>query len=150
MYSKMYQIRATANDSSSQELLAIIVKELKRYRPRKIELKEEKVEFSAGIFRLVMNWNLLVPITSGTIEFRKNESCLVYSLSFTELIGFGIIATLFMITVPLTAGAPKIILVIVPFLVWGWLVGMNFLLGIFRFGLLIKKCIGKSSFEIVK
>ena len=150
MYSKVYQIRATSNNASGKDLLAIIVTELKKYRPKKIEQKEEKIEFSAGIFRLVMNWNLLVPITSGTIEYREHESCIEYSLSFVELIVFGIIATFFMILIPLADGAPKEILVIVPFLVWGWLVGMNFLFGISRFGSLIKKCIAKSSFEIVK
>jgi hypothetical protein len=150
MYSKVYQIRATASDASGQALLAIIATELERHRPRKIEQKEERIEFRAGILRLVTNWNLLVPITSGTIEFRKNESCLVYSLSFMELIVFGVMATLFMIIIPLATGAPKEILVIVPILVWGWLVGMNFLLGISRFGSFIKKCIAKASFEIVK
>ena len=150
MYSKVYKIRPTANDVSGRDLLAIIVTELKRHRPKKIEQRGEKIEFSAGIFRLVMNWNLLVPITSGTIVFQENESCLEYSLSFMELIVFGIIATLFMIILPLAAGAPKGDLFIAPILVWGWLVGMNFLLGIFRFGSFIKKCIAKSSFEIVK
>ena len=150
MYSKVYQIRATVNDTSVNELLAIIASELKRHRPRKIENKEKSIEFSAGFFRLVTNWNLLVPITSGTIEFRENESCLVYSLSFMELIVFGIIATIFMIAVPLASGAPKEILIIAPILVWGWLVGMNFLLGVSRFGSFIKKCIAKSSFEIVR
>jgi len=55
-----------------------------------------------------------------------------------------------MILFPLAGGAPKEILFIAPFLIWGWLVGMNFLLGISRFAWIIKKCIAKSSFEIVK
>lgn len=150
MYSKVYQVRPTANGASGKNLLAIIAAELIRHRPKKVEQKDDKIEFSAGIFRLVMNWNLLVPITSGTIVFRENESCLEYSLSFMELIVFGIIATLFMIIFPLANGAPKEILFIAPILVWGWLVGMNFLFGILRFSSFIKKCIAKSFFEIVK
>ena len=149
MYSKVYQIRPIDNEASGQNLLAIIATELKRHSPKKIEKKDERIEFSAGIFRLAMNWNLLVPITSGTIVFRENESCLEYSLSFMELIIFGIIATVFVIIFPWTNGASKEILFIAPILVWGWVVGMNFLLGIFRFSSFIKKCIAKSSFEIV-
>ena len=45
--------------------------------------------------------------------------------------------------------APKELMLVGPVLVWGWLIGMNFLISISRFSSFIKKSIKKSGFKIV-
>jgi len=150
MYTKEFQLRKTSEEASANELLNSIASELKKHKPRSIDQKESSVHFSAGVFRLVFNWNILVPITSGTIKFKEGEPSLVYTLSFKELMIFGVVATIFIVAVPLASGAPLAILFVAPILVWGWLVGMNFILSISRFGSLIKKCIKGSFYEIIK
>ncbi len=149
MYKKVYQIRVVKGEDSETNLLSSIMKEINRHKPRSIKKTGDTIEFKAGMFRFVSNWNLLIPFSSGRITFNKVESSIKYTLSFKELIVFGMVGTVYMTAFPLLNGAPIVFVLISPLLVWGWVVGMNVLIGLSRFNSLIKTCIENASYEVI-
>jgi hypothetical protein len=84
------------------------------------------------MFRLVMNWNIFVPITRGTIEVLAGTPGVVrYYFSCTEmLITVSVMVAIFALCL-LQPGlsTPG---VVVPIVAWFWLFGMNYVIAAFR------------------
>jgi hypothetical protein len=96
-----------------------------------VEIAGSRVTFTAGIFRMVGNWNVLVPFRSGELSV-QSDSCVVrYTLNCWQLV---IVATtmIALIAVFLLVLGGNDALWFLP-LMWLWLVGGNLAMGIPRF-----------------
>jgi hypothetical protein len=116
------------------EHLAVCLRSLKAST---VETTYNRVTFTAGVFRMVGNWNVLVPFGSGDL-FVDTATCEVrYSLNCRLLIalatlGIAVIGAFMWSSGP---GAP---LWLLPF-AWLWLVGGNLAFGVPRFrGFLVR------------
>ncbi len=151
MNSLVFKTKIKNDDIKVSDLLFTIYSELEKHKPSRISLLDNSIRFKGGMFRGVTNWNLLVTITSGVIDFDEESSSLVYKLSFKQLILFGIFASiLFGAFVLSSNGAFSIVSMFImsQLMVWLWLVGMNFLICIIRFRSFIENCIRKSGYEV--
>lgn len=102
---------------------------LQRARPRELEVLGSKVFVRGGIFRPVTSWNLLVGVTSATIQADPEEGAVVihYEIHVTELVVACCCMSLFGIPVSIATqslfpGLPWFLLV------WIWIFGMNYVL----------------------
>jgi hypothetical protein len=96
-----------------------------------VEIRGNCVAFTGGMFRLVSNWNVLVPFGSGDLAVDADFRQVRYRVSIRQLVLIG--------TAMVGVGAAFILmshvwqpLLLLP-LMWLWLVGGNVALGIFRF-----------------
>ena len=128
--SRVRLISPTAPDVT-ELLVANMAEELRRLRARKINVTEDSVAFSSGVFRPVTPLNPLIPATRARISIvQEGESFFVaYRISFAnipiavtaEVLLLGAFAT--WLRVPLTATA-----LFLP-LAWFWIAGLWRLLG---------------------
>lgn len=148
MYTKEYKLSPPISEKHSQKLLLLIEDELQRHRPSAVNISQEELKFNAGMLRLVGNWNMLTSITSGTVSVNSETSSLRFSLSFTELVIFSIIGTLFLgFNMRPTSASITTDLIFIVFVIW--LFGLNYLIAIRRFQGLLKKCVRQSPYEII-
>jgi hypothetical protein len=96
-----------------------------------VEILGNHVAFTAGIFRLVVNWNVLVPFGSGDLTVDSIACEVRYTLNCWQLVVMAIAMTGFMAAFSLLSGGNQM-LWFLPF-VWLWLVGGNLAIGIPRF-----------------
>lgn len=152
MYSLVFKTKIKNDEIKVSDLIFTIYSELEKHKPSRISIIDNSIQFKAGMFRGVTNWNLLVTITSGIINFDEESSSLVYKLSFKQLILFGIFASISFGLFSLSNNAASSIVsmfIMFQLMVWLWLVGMNFLICVMRFRSFIEKCIKKSGYEII-
>lgn len=103
-----------------------------------VDCEGSEVQFKAGLFRQVWNWNILVPFGSGRIRIETHASSLLlkYRLSTIEML-VAVIAMLGLVWLI----APKL-----PFsdlvFIWLWLFGMNYLIAAVRFPLWLQRGLG--------
>ena len=100
--------------------------------PSRVSEFQQQVKFRAGPFRFTHSWNILAPITSGTIDFSTNDRQIVmrYRISFTEalVLSGGFLAfVLFVLKQSFPAG------VAIAFLVWLASVALIYFVSILRF-----------------
>jgi|tagenome__1003787_1003787.scaffolds.fasta_scaffold20425852_1 hypothetical protein len=104
---------------------------LQQARATTVDIQGNCVAFTAGVFRFVSNWNVLVPFGSGDLTVEPDFRQVRYRVSIRQLVLIGTalvgLMTVFMLMSP--GWQP---LVFVPFM-WLWLVGANIKLGIVRF-----------------
>jgi hypothetical protein len=120
-----------------------ICKMLRKVKATNIISNGHEVSFKVGIFRFVINTNILTPISYGRITVKNsNESLEIhYQLKFIELF---VIVT---IMVPLFFGSVLVSQKDISFLLiasilcgaWFWLFGMNYLITIWRFPSFVKE-----------
>jgi hypothetical protein len=118
-------------DVDSARLPEHLAARLRDVRAYGVQIEGTRIRFKGGIFRLVTNWNVLVPFGAGelTVEPARNE--IRYALSFRQLV-IGVtlpIAALVAVTMKETVRPPVAFLVFA----WLWLVVGNVLIGIERF-----------------
>jgi hypothetical protein len=67
---------------------------LRERKASSIAVRNDRIDFTVRFLRLVSNWNLLVPIDSGTVAFTQSDQALEihYSISFKR--SFSIVATM--------------------------------------------------------
>src|SRR3984893_17521472 len=67
-------------------IMQSVVFALEDAHPSRVSLHKQKITFRGGPFRLVHSWNILVPITSGTIHFCVEPGRVVvgYRIYFLE------------------------------------------------------------------
>jgi hypothetical protein len=111
---------------------------LRSVKASTVEILGNRVVFTGGIFRLVSNWNVLVPFGSGDLTIDADSRQVHYCVSFRELALLGT-AMVGLATVFILASPNRLPLLFVP-LMWLWLVGGNVALGIFRF----KRFVGRA------
>lgn len=99
--------------------------ELREAKPGELHISGSRVFVRGGIFRFVSSWNLLVAVTSATIDVIADENHVTvrYDVKVTELL---------LSCAAFTAlGVAKFwndeLLIPVLVMIWGWLFGMNYL-----------------------
>jgi hypothetical protein len=96
-----------------------------------VEILGNHVAFTAGIFRLVGSWNVLVPFGSGDLTVDSIACEVRYTLNCWQLVVMATAMTGVMAAFLLRSGGSQM-LWFLPF-TWLWLVGGNLAIGIPRF-----------------
>ena len=124
------------NEQNAAAIEAAVTDWLVQKNARKISKIPQGISFEAGLFRFVWNWDPLVAISSGNVEFDHKESAtqVAYYLSLTETIIVGTLMIVFgFVVVPIVAAGfaaiPRIEFLA---LGWFWLVGGNYLIAKYR------------------
>ena len=101
-----------------------------------VSIDAAEVRFTAGIFRIVWNWNILVPFGSGSIAVVSHgaEFLVSYRLSTVQMLVTvtGMICLMGLMIFSETMNAWYEILLVLGG-GWLWLFGMNYLIAIVRF-----------------
>lgn len=124
-----------ADDVDTELLAEHLAHCLREVRAAHVRVNGRSVTFTGGIFRMVMNWNVLVPFTFGRLEIDPVERRIRYRLTITQLlvgatlciVGMG----LFILSIPMS-DAGWLPWVGLPFM-WLWVVGGNLLFGLPQF-----------------
>jgi hypothetical protein len=121
----------------SDSLPAHLARCLRSVDASTVEIIGSRVTFTAGIFRLVSNWNILVGFGSGDLTVDSDACKVRYTLNCwqlvivaTVMIVFG--AVILLASVSDSGGKTLSLLPVLPFM-WLWLVGGNLAIGIPRF-----------------
>src|SRR5713226_3498439 len=61
---------------------------LRRLDAREVEVDQNRVSFTGGMFRFVSNWNVLVPFGFGDLTVDSSARHIRYRLSFRQLVIF--------------------------------------------------------------
>lgn len=113
---------------------------LRRVYARNITVDGNRITFRGGVFRLVTNWNVLVPFGSGQLEVDTTARQVRYRLSVAQLVivATGLVAFIgsSMLVVPLpeeagTFATPFVAMFCL--IAWGWFVVGNLVIGVARF-----------------
>ncbi len=119
------------------EVVAAIEAVLRQAKPSKISATTTRIDFRGGLFRLVSNWNLLVPIGSSRIEFRQRDRTVEirYHISFVQLFVIATMLVIFIFGVlpMISSGERTFFLVYSLGLIWLWLFGLNYFIAVLRF-----------------
>lgn len=105
-----------------------------------VEVSGNHVEFTAGMFRLVSNWNVLVPFGFGDLAVDPKNRQVRYSVSFRQLtiLATGMVG---LMAAFILFGSPsEFPLVFIP-IMWAWFVGGNLLIGVPRFQSFLRRSI---------
>ncbi len=133
---------STCEPSDIPRILINVRSELEAASARDIHLSENKISFRGGIFRLVTNWNVLVPIGSGEIEVDPGSPpVLKYNFSTLEILVIASLMALFVggsmaLARPITLQTMEF-----PIVAWLWLFGMNYLVAAFRLPAFVRRAI---------
>lgn len=128
-----------------QEILDLILHALEKEKARSMHQAGNRIEFRGGIFRLVMNWNQLVSISSGEIEVFSTGKIvtLAYHIRFTEmliLVSAGVIGFL----CPAVWRAPNLNVLEASAMLafaWLWLFGGNVAITYYRFPKFLRRAL---------
>jgi hypothetical protein len=96
-----------------------------------VDVQGQRVMFTAGMFRPVTNWNVLVPFDSGVITVDTTARQVLYEVSCRRLVLLGTSMVCLMTVFILFARVWGAILAMP--IMWLWLVGGNLVLGKLRF-----------------
>ncbi len=108
-----------------------------------VTVSAEGVKFVAGLFRFVLNTNILVPFNSGTISVMAQPQTLrvEYTLSCRLMLAvtsaIAAFTGVFVVAFAIKDGAWFVL--VVPVIMWTWLFGMNYLLGWARIRFALKQ-----------
>ena len=131
------------------QVAAIIEAVLRQAKASKISTTTTRIDFTGGLFRLVSNWNLLAPISSGRVEFHQRDRTVEirYHISFVQLFVVATITMIFMFGVLpiLSSGDRALFSLSVIGLTWLWLFGMNYVISVFRFPAALRSALEKAS-----
>jgi hypothetical protein len=121
----------------SDSLPAHLARCLRSVDPSTVEIIGNRVTFTAGIFRLVSNWNILVGFGSGDLTVDSDACKVRYTLNCWQLVVVATVMTVFGAVVLLASvsdsgGKTLSLLPVLPFM-WLWFVGGNLAIGIPRF-----------------
>ncbi|MFZ0798916.1 MAG: hypothetical protein WCA13_16130 [Terriglobales bacterium] len=110
-----------------------------------VEVQGSCVAFTRRMFRLVSNWNVLVPFESGDLTVDIATRQVRYRVSIRELVflGTGMVGVL---TIFLLMSRNPWALLFVP-CAWLWLVGVNLLIGITRFKNFVARAVATAPHE---
>jgi hypothetical protein len=142
-FTNKIEVPFDANKHTPDNLLSSIVSSLKNVKARNIQNDRNRITFSGGILRLVMNWNILAAVSSGEITVEKDNDKIIlnYHIKFTEM---SVITTAMVLGFmgPFLIQAPNLTLflkIIILAFIWLWLFGGNYYIIIFRFPRFIRK-----------
>jgi hypothetical protein len=116
-----------------------LVECLRSVEAKGVEVRGNCVAFTGGIFRLVSNWNVLVPFDSGNLTIDGSACQVRYRLSVRHLVVFGTGAVVVMTLFILKSSAWQPLL-LMP-LMWLWIVECNLAIGTARFENFIRRAL---------
>ena len=120
-----------------------IEKGLDTVRATSIVRTANKVTFRGGIFRLVTNWNILVPVGYGVIGVQPgNPGSVTYKFSCLEMLVTTTIMVVLMGVFILSSIPISAFSIFAPIFMWLWLFGMNYLIAMLRLPVFVKKIAG--------
>jgi hypothetical protein len=92
-YSNSLSFATESKDNLVQEAVQLFEERIKEFRPRTIKRTTDKIFYTAGVLRLVLNANLLYPISEGEIKIEKIGATLIinYVIRFYELFALSVI-----------------------------------------------------------
>ena len=131
-------------------LFQTIKSRLREVRAENMRTRGHRVEFTGGMFRIVLRWNLLICISRGSVEMVSDEEGLDvhYGLSFTQAYLVGTIVLAIPSTIAVFAGVPLLAIAIYAGIMWLWMVGMNILIAKARFDHFLRKCIRRAREQV--
>jgi hypothetical protein len=138
------ELGATSPEGAA-ELAARVASALIKVRASNVSLIGTSVTFRGGIFRLVSNWNILVPVGWGAIGVLTGSPGVVaYKFSCREMLGvttlIALVVALFMAFV-VPPSAPLFFRLGAPVLMWLWLYGGNYLISRYRLPAFVKDAV---------
>jgi len=138
---------AAATPGQASDLAEQLAKALIANRATDVRSSGNSVTFRGGMFRFVTNWNLLVPVTSGTITVASGSPGSVdYCFSCMQMLifatAFSLLVLVFFASPP---RAPLAFDLLAPIGAWAWLFGANYLLAYFRLSGFIRDVIAGST-----
>ena len=142
-YANKIEVPFDVKKHTPENLINSVVSSLKKVKAKNIQNDRNQITFSGGILRFVMNWNILVAVSSGIITVEKDNDKLTlnYHIKFTEMfviVTFMVLCFMgpFILQAPNLSLFPKIVILV---FAWFWLFGGNYCLTIFRFPSFIRK-----------
>lgn len=130
-----------------KRFLTKMSEELRAVEATGIQIQGNKLSYRVAFFRLVSNWNLLIPIDRGSVEVTSsaNKIIISYFISFKRLV---IIVTLlvsvFGVFFVQDAGLPVTKKILLLSAAWLWLAGANCLITLIRYSAFIKRIVSKA------
>jgi hypothetical protein len=120
-----------------ERVIAAVESVIQRAKPSSIATTDRHIEFTAGLFRSVSSWNLLVSIESGRVTFEKTDRGIQvrYVISFVQMffVVTIMVVVLFEALPVISWGNRAGVPLPVVGLMWLWLFGMNYVIATFRF-----------------
>jgi len=115
---------------------------LRQVDARRVQISPDSVTFRGGMFRLVGKMNMLVPFGHGELMVGGPVPQVRYRLSIRQLLSVMTVVVGFAAVLAWLATGGDILF---PLLVlgfgWLWLVGLNLLIGLFRFRRFLRRSI---------
>ena len=92
-YSNSFSFAIESDDDVVQEVVQAFESRIKIFKPRTIKHTSDRVFYTAGVMRLVLNTNLLYGISDGEIRIERKEQTLLvhFVIRFYELIAISMI-----------------------------------------------------------
>lgn len=92
-YSNSFSFATESDDDLVQEAVQAFEDRIKTFKPRTIKHTLDKIVYTAGVMRLVLNTNLLYVISDGEIRIERKEQRLIvhFVIRFYELIALSVI-----------------------------------------------------------
>jgi hypothetical protein len=123
-------------------LLLRVERELRAARALNVCRRGNKVSFRGGIFRLVSNWNVLVPVGSGEIEVVPgNPAAVRYRFSCVEMLTFVTVVASALGVFLFTIAGISVAAFIFPIFIWFSMFGLNFLIASERLPAFVRKAV---------
>jgi len=119
-----------------------LARSLRTVHASTVEVTGTHVTFTAGLFRMVGNWNVLVPFGSGDLSVQPDTCEVRYTLSCLQLIVIATMMTAFMGAIMLVSPGMAAFWFLP--LMWLWLVGGNLAIGVFRFRGFVARCLANA------
>jgi hypothetical protein len=126
------------------DVVRALMTALNSARASDVSSAENKVKFRAGVFRLVSNSNVLVPVGSGEIEVHFGSPGRVrYRFSCVQmLVIVSVMALLLACLIPTTESSP--LRIGAPVAVWLFLFGINYVIALRRLPAFIRGVVCKA------
>jgi len=128
-------------------IMQSVVFALEDAEPSRVSVYKQHITFRGGPFRLVHNWNILVPITSGKIHFCVEPGRVVmrYRIYFLEAFLIYTLPLSFYAAYWIIASRPHAVAFYpVTILVWLMLLGLTYFITELRFPCLIREAVERS------
>jgi hypothetical protein len=128
-------------------IMQSVVFALEDAEPSRVSLYKQQITFRGGPFRLVHNWNILVPITSGNIHFCVEPGRVVvrYRIYFLEAFLFYTLPLCFYAAYWIIALRPHAVAFYeVTLVIWLMLLGLTYFITELRFPCLIREAVERS------
>lgn len=136
-------VRIEAHTVNTDAVLTALRERFISFKPSSVIVRNNRLSFRAGIFRLVLSTNVLLQFDHGHIDVTKAGHLIVitYDVSFIEMLVVGtVLVAVFAYILP-----PSSLTWLLFGFAWAWLIGGNYLLGVLRFRSMIKEVVRQLS-----